>query len=72
MGAGHLNVRRAVQQFRSGEIQNDNPSTRTPVIGSDNGTLFADRVALHENILLNEKLLGGSFFSRDTHFEIER
>lgn len=61
MGAGHVNIRRALQQFRNGEFEHATLTQPNPVpmigwdFGRSNGTV--------QKYKFNNQLLGGSFIS---------
>ena len=59
MGTGHLNVGRAVQQYRSGEY--DSGVTNAPVIGWDYGT--SGGVGTDRKYAFAQNLIAGSFVS---------
>jgi hypothetical protein len=59
MGAGHLNAKRAVQQFAPGE--HDSDGAQVPIIGWD----YGHTTGTNDNNIyaINQPLLGGSFIS---------
>jgi hypothetical protein len=59
MGAGHLNAKRALQQFRNGEFDSD--GNDVPLIGWDYGQTTGQND--NNQYRLAQKLLGGSFIS---------
>ena len=63
MGAGHLNARRALQQFQSGEWNNN--ADDVPLIGWDYGTITGMSTGLGSvhRYPFNEPLMGSSFVS---------
>ncbi len=73
MGAGHLNARRAVQQFSSGE--HDPDAARVPVVGWDYDFTVGEGSVNHYE--LNQVLPAGSFISitlawdRQVEFDVD-
>lgn len=66
MGTGHLNAKRALTQYKSGDWSSD--GSRVPAIGWDYG--HADGVANHINkYVFDQKLLEGSFVSITLAFD---
>ena len=76
MGAGHLNAKRALQQFATGEHEEFGVNgTRVPVIGWDYGTTTGDNDV--NRYRFNQELEAGSFIAitlawdRDVQFDID-